>query len=389
MSFLYFCKGGAEFKVRIDNPEMIVNKLRHEIAISDIYISSDVLSFSCFYSQRKKVYEIIEKYNCEKLSVKLKGLPFVFSKYKKRAGLFFGALFMSVCIFASSFFVWDISVEGNENVPGEEILRELERAGFCIGMLKKNVDIERCVNMLLVNEDRLSWAAINFDGTLAHVEVKEAKIGKKQEVKENVNLVASHNGIIIRADALDGKSVVEKGESVIKGQLLVSAFMDKRTGGSVLTGARGYVWANTERCYTIVVPLDFHEKKLTGRFGIKYAFSVLGKTVVLPYIGKNNFDKSNEVVEKVSVCFGDNFRLPLKVTTAKTSEYECVEKKRTESQALELARSMAEMRLSEDSIGFTIADIDEKFYYEDERLVYTCIFDGVENIAKELEFELS
>ena len=89
----------------------------------------------------------------------------------------------------SSMFVWEIRVEGNEKLSDERVVEMLKKAGFHEGVLKKRVDVKKVTDRLLINEDEVSWMAINFDGNIAHVEMKEAKPAIPYEKKENVNLV--------------------------------------------------------------------------------------------------------------------------------------------------------------------------------------------------------
>ena len=59
---------------------------------------------------------------------KSKGLIPFLRKYEKRYGIFLGALFLLLSVYASSLFVWRIDIEGNKNVPDEEIILQLENA---------------------------------------------------------------------------------------------------------------------------------------------------------------------------------------------------------------------------------------------------------------------
>ena len=389
MSLLDFVRGEARFTVVMDSPERAVNLLHRSIAVRKIKMEGNKLEFCCNFSSCDTAERIICECAGKIEKKKCIGILYFLSKYKKRTGLFVGLASALMCIFLSTFFIWDIRIEGNESVPDREVIEQLEKIGFKPGLIKKRVNTESIVNFLLINEERLSWAAINFDGTVAHVEVREAKIGRLVPKKKNVNLVASSNGIIIRVDALDGSAAVAKGDTVLRGQLLVSAFVEKRTGGSLLRGARGYVWAKTQHGYVVEVPLEYCEKRLTGKENKKIQISILGKKFDLSYLNKQNYGMADCRVYDGKLRINEKIYLPVDIKLENVREYEIYTKRRSEKQALEEASNIAKARLSTEYPHFTTAEINEDYIVKDGKLIYTCNFSGVENIAEPLEFELS
>ena len=390
MSVFDFLRGVARYRIEVGNTEELLNAIKKDASVKSLVIGKDgTLSFFCFYVEQDVVENAIKKTNGRIINKKVRGLPCFAERLLHRTGLALGFLLSALLIALSTLFVWEIRVEGNEKLSESQVVEMLERAGFREGMLKKRVDVKKVTDRLLINEDAVSWMAINFDGTVARVEMKEAKIATPVPKKENVNLVASANGIILRVDAHEGGTKVSKGEAVVKGQLLVSAFVDKRTGGSMLRGARGFVWANTERCICVTVPLEQKEKKYTGKERHTYGITFLGKTVYV----SNPLSERWELVEYLHsrdkmTLFG-KFVLPVTIKTAVSREYTEKNLRRTKQQALSLARQTAADRLYEISQGFVQLDINEQYSVEGNNLVYECRFSGVENIAKELEFELS
>ncbi len=385
-----YIKGIVRYEIEIENAEDFINDIKCGVSIKNLAVKQpNIIKITCFCCEQGMMESEIEKNNGKIIKRKKLGIPVFVSKIRHRAGLAAGCILSALLIMISSLFVWEIRVEGNEKLSEKTVVEMLERAGFREGMMKKKVDVKKVTDRLLINEDEVSWMSINFDGTVAHVEMKEAKIAKPYPKKENVNLVASTNGIILRVDALEGGTKVSKGETVIKGQLLVSAFVDKRTGGSLLRGARGFVWANTKRSFCVVVPLEYAEKKYTENTDVRYRISFLGKYVSLSnpvFKGQTRSD-----LEKISgkLKVSQNTVLPIAVDRMYRREFSEYSSRRTHEMALDIARKTALERLYETSIGFTLADTVEEYDFDESRLVYKCSFEGVENIAKELEFELS
>lgn len=389
MGILEFIEARVYYTVKTDKPEIFVNALRKSVDIKNIETQEEIFKFSCSYRFSDTADAILKEKNAKIADKRCFGILYTLKKYKKRAGLFAGLVLSLLFIFISSLYVWDIRIEGNETVSDSTVLQRLKDIGFDVGVRKKSVDLDSVVNHLLINENSLSWASINFDGTVAHVEVREAAIGVPAEKKENVNLVASHNGIIIRVDALDGSAVVGKGDTVVKGQLLVSAFVEKRTGGSLLKGARGYVWANTEHSYRVEVPYIYTTKQYTGNSFYDIKLKVLGKEIKIPRFATEKYRESDVQFYSGKIRISESMYLPLDVESKRVMEYKSSNVRRTQKGALELAKKTALERLKNEYPSFVTASADEDYAEDGEKLIYTCTYSGVENIAQPLEFVLS
>ena len=385
-----YLRGFIKYRVQMQKTEKFLNSLCELSPPKNVSLSGEnIVEFTCFCCDEKIVEDLLLSMDAKVLKKKTKGFPLFYSKLKKRLGLITGFAIAVALVFASTFFVWDIRVEGNEKLTDEQIIGMLEKAGFSKGCPIRKTDVKRIANKVLINEDALSWIAINFEGTVATAEVKEASIEKKIVKKENVNIVASNNGVIMRVDALDGDAKVKKGEVVYKGQLLISSFSDKRTGGSILKGAKGYVWATTERKFRVYVPLVYYEKQKSERENVSVSLSFLGKSISFPITRQMDFENSTISNKKTNMAFGKKYVLPLECVRMSVKEYIPIKKRRTQSMALEIAQNIAKERLSKSSPEFRTACVSEDYITEGDVLVYTCTFEGVENIAKELEFELS
>lgn len=388
--FLFdYLKGVAEYEIMTEKTEVFINKIKNDVSVKKLSLRQDSVHICVFYNERTEIERQASCSNCKITGKKVKGLPVLINRIKHRSGLVAGGLLSVLIVFFSSMFVWEIRVEGNENLNDYQVIEMLDKAGFREGMLKRSVDVKKVSDRLLINEDAVSWLAINFDGTVAHVEMKEAKIAEPYPKKENVNLVASANGIILRVDALEGGAAVSKGEAVTKGQLLVSAFVDKRTGGSMLRGARGFVWAKTQRAFMVTVPLEYSKRMYTDRVSKELYVTFLGKTFKIPHLFKSKTYTCDYEKNEQKMSLFDKIVLPVKTGLVQRREYNSYSAKRTTVQALETARLTAKERLHEISPMFALADIEEEYSVRDGKLVYTCTFEGVENIARELEFELS
>ena len=71
---------------------------------------------------------------CYNLSVqKYYGMPFILQFFKKRIGLFIGAILFIVTTLIINSFIWKIEIYGIESLTKEQIVQTLSQAGVSVG----------------------------------------------------------------------------------------------------------------------------------------------------------------------------------------------------------------------------------------------------------------
>ncbi len=172
-------------------------------------------------------------------------------------------------------FVWTLEVEGCETLHEEQVLRALESLGIGFGTWGPSIDSQTVKNHMLVLLPQLEWIAVNLSGGRATVLVQErTEVPELIDRKEQVNIVASRTGIIEQMLVLSGQPVVEQGQTVLRGELLVSGYFDSTTGVQV-THAMAEIYARTWHQQTAVTPSSQTVKHYTGETLTRYAI-VLG-----------------------------------------------------------------------------------------------------------------
>ena len=383
-SFIRTIRGYVRVSVSVSNPESFVNALRCRIPVWDIKKADRMrISFTIPLGAMDFLMALAARYGTTPEILSRKGLPVFLGKYKKRIGLLFGFLMGLVLLYASTLFVWDIQVEGNENVAQEEIVEVLRYLGFKEGSFIPAIDLDRLHNAYLIEDPRLSWIAVNFNGTVAHVEVKEAVPAPERVDKETLcNIVASRDGVIVRVDALDGGKEVLPGEAVTKGQLLISAFMETRKSGTILRSAKGNVYATTFRNFQIDIPYSVLNTNRTGSELKQYSLQILGRELPLHFDRKHPYDAYDKSVTREHIVLFGRIRLPIRLVTETYGEYEVVPETLSQEQArgkayAEMKRWMAE-ELGEAEI--LSRQVTEQPGEECFRLI--CELECLENIAK-------
>lgn len=249
-------QGQVRIRVETPFPERVLNLCgARNLAFWDMEWESET-AFTCrlnrrdYYALRRAVKQL----DCRLTVVRKEGVPFFLGRFRRRHALLAGLTLCSALLFFGSFFIWDFTVEGNQRVTDEEILRALQRQGVGIGTFGISLDTEDIRNHVLLEIPELLWITVNVSGCRAYVEVRErVEAPEPVDEREPTNVVARRDGLILDIQAMDGVRCVLPGTSVEAGELLISGVEDTETFGARILAGMGTVQART--WYTLAVPM--------------------------------------------------------------------------------------------------------------------------------------
>ena len=171
-------QGQVRIRVETPFPERVLNLCgARNLAFWDMEWESET-AFTCrlnrrdYYALRRAVKQL----DCRLTVVRKEGVPFFLGRFRRRHALLAGLTLCSALLFFGSFFIWDFTVEGNQRVTDEEILRALERQGVGIGTFGISLDTENIRNHVLLDVPELVWITVNVSGCRAYVEVRERTV---------------------------------------------------------------------------------------------------------------------------------------------------------------------------------------------------------------------
>ncbi len=294
--FLRKCKGFVGFDIVGDSPERLYNLLANNgVDVWNLRRRKDVLSGCVGYRDYLKIRPF-----CRKVGVKTRvtgryGLPFFLKRHRLRVGFFAGAVLFLVSLFFLSGFIWNVNVVGNEAVPTSEILTALDGLGLREGVRRKGLDTEALRMNLALKVDGIAWASINIEGVKATVNIAESR-PLKGEADAPCNLVAERDGVIVAVEVESGTSQVKVGQSVAKGDRLVSGLTEYKDGTYKFVPSKGRIYAETEREISCFVPFSQSVTDRSGKAVTRYAVSFFGVKIPL-YLGsvKGGYEVEQEI----------------------------------------------------------------------------------------------
>lgn len=318
-----------------------------------------------------------------------RGMPFLFSKYRKRYGLILGLFLGMFLLLWSQLFVWKITVSGNTSVKTSEIERELAQCGVGVGSYIPSISTRADANRLLMQLRELSSCAISINGTHINVSVLErTKIPDIVSTKGFFNVVAECDGVIVDVNAANGTPEVNEGDVVYKGELLINSFIEGKNGSFRPTHARGTVFAAVSREFISEIPLSRVTKVYTGNSETKRIYTVMGREANIFGDAECDYEYFDAVATEKTVKLFGFIELPVRVFSVTYNEYELESAPINEATAELLAREELADFISETDLE--MLSCDTEFICDKEkgvcRLTANAVF--IKDIAIEIPFEI-
>ncbi len=208
-------------------------------------------------SQYRKVRAYAKKCGVHVRVVQRYGWRFLLHRYRRRVGIFLGCGAFLLFLWIMSGFLWKVEVVGDENLDSQQVLEQLEQVGVHVGAWKRDIDVTMAQWTMLREMEDLAWIAINIQGSTATVDVRaQVKAPEMLDTTTPCDVVAAADGYITYMEVYQGQKVLEVGDTVRKGEVLVSGVAQWPTGGTNLLHASAKVLAQTPRTFEVTVPLQ-------------------------------------------------------------------------------------------------------------------------------------
>lgn len=291
------------------------------------------------YKDYKYVEEVSEITRCRLIKNDVKGVPDIAARYKKRkvfVGIF---LIASICVYLYSARIWQIEIVGDFTIPIEELWNELEIEGVRTGIRKSDLDYDTIKNNIYVRRNDVAWMGFEIKGTKAYVEFVERNNRDIDEFKnEPCNIVSDKEGVVHKILVKSGKRLVNVGDVVTKGQILIGG--DMSSSGERLVHADGEIILKTWYTNKVTVPYEKDLVNKTGSKERKYKLEIGNYEINLINSG-TKFEKYDTITVSNKLKIFNKFELPIKLTELTYEELEIDTVKYTKAQAENIAKSEA------------------------------------------------
>lgn len=259
---------------------------------------------------------------CELEVIESGGFGVTFAGVKKRWALLVMLALAVAAALVLSRFVLFYTVEGNETIPDEQILRELRELGVRFGTHGPSIKPQWVKNHMLTRIPKLQWITITQNGCCARVIVRERpEIPNVNNRRVPRNVIASRAGVLTRVEVLDGNALCKVGDVVSEGQLLVSAYTDWKYKVQV-SGALAEIYAQTWRRGCGVLPDETQVKTENGE--MHTAVSLVIGRIRWNIFGNSGIPAANcaKITTAHTLCLPGGYCFPVTLEITRISGYD-------------------------------------------------------------------
>ena len=211
------------------------------------------------------------------------GLPFLSFRYRHHRFFLVGFAALFVVLFCMSRFIWMVDVSGNSHYTTQVLTDYLRQEGIGYGTPKSRIDCEETELLLRNHFPDIIWVSVRMAGTRLYLEVQEqllgAAAGQQETPSDATDLLADVSGTVDSIVVRRGTPLVEKGDAVQEGMLLVSGMLELQddsgeTAAYEYCNADADVYIRTTLPFETTFPLKKTVYRKSGRrqFGMVLVF---------------------------------------------------------------------------------------------------------------------
>ena len=328
-----------------------------------------------FNIDRGNLKELKRIYRSNKFDIKVKkqtGIPFIARRIYTYRGMVICAMASLVILMSTSQFVTDVYITAPEGIDKSALKKELYIQGVKPGVYKKSIDRKIVRENIMSKFKQIAYVSINVKGTNIFVNITKKDESKNAEENSNYcNIIATKDGIIEKVVPRSGEAIVNEGDIVKKGDVLING---------ANTSALPEVWATT-----------FYEaKKSSNYMDIKnqrtdnkkkvYTISFYDKKYkILRNIKYKNYEIENKTYQ---LRLGD-YTFPIKITVSTFYETKKTENKiDVEKLKKELSSQVLKDLEYKIPVSARYVDVKDKYNVNKSMIEYVVTVTTSEDIAQ-------
>ncbi len=306
------------------------------------------------------------------------GLPRLLHRYRHRLGLPIGLAVFGAVVVLMSCFVWSIRFEG-EIKDEAVLLSALKEAGLHEGSWRAVVDTDAVEQALLGGDLGLNFVSVVMKGSVAQVQISYASPKPDMMSTAPCNIVAKKDGVITYMMVKEGKPVVEEGDAVLKGELLISGLFDNMRQ----VHAQGHIYAKTNEKITVSIPYQSESQVATGNRKNRYRLRLFNFSINLYFGGGIPYAMYDKIESTKDLAIGE-FILPISVVTHTYLEKKTVAYTVTPEQAQAAAEEMLTLKEQQQFFGYEYLCLGKTVTQQKDRCVITGEYEWECDIAEAL-----
>ena len=358
-SIIRYIHGYVKIRVEGYSPERFLNLCRHhQIYIWGLNPCGNAYEMYMSLKGFRRLRPIVRKTHTKVLLVQRNGLPFFLHKYRKRKLFFISFILCLGLLYFYSSFIWDIHFEGNEKWTNETLLEFLETKDVSPHMAKRKVDCAQIVKDIRKEYDDIVWVSASIDGSRLRIQIKEnedtfreesesadgagaegqgdASPDAGKETETPSDLIATKDGVITSIITRSGIPQVHVGDTVAKGDVLVTGRIEVLNDAGEVTGYQyqksdADIFADTQLNYEDSISTTY-KKKYYEKSQRRLYYIKAGSWYISAGTVKNDYKEWEMYTNEHQLKLGENFYLPISYGSKIVRSYTSKEKPYTKEE---------------------------------------------------------
>ena len=228
MKFDYFVLGYIELKIECEDVALAASRLLRAGLYANIN-AFGILKIPYFKKEKYKRALVGVRYKEHLIGG---GAALALAIIKRPAAIFALAAVIALSFILSDL-VWDVRIEGNEEMTSVGLAQLISTTGLDVGARWSKLSLAKVEREVLEECTELAWVNINRRGTVAVIRVRERESAQQNAtVGGYSSIVAEYDCIIEDISVIRGVAAVAEGDSVKAGDVLISGIVSSEDGTS-------------------------------------------------------------------------------------------------------------------------------------------------------------
>lgn len=251
----YRCKIKHVFLINL----CVINKIK----VYNLSIDDEYCVFYIKKNQKLILENILNSYKKEYAVIKDNSIGSLIKKNIVRYGIYVGVIIATTLLTIWSLTITDIKIEGNELIDDGKIISTIE-SKYKLPTFKSNIDAKILLRDV-ISIDGVSNASISIKGNVILIKIlEELKNPNIIDYTQKSDLISKYDAIITSVNTYSGQAEVKVGDSVKKGDVLISHQKTLADGTILESKAMGDVYGRVWITKQLVCTPTIIEKVRTG-----------------------------------------------------------------------------------------------------------------------------
>jgi similar to stage IV sporulation protein len=287
-----------------------------------------------------------------------------------------------IWFFLFSKLIWRIDVISPDRQLNQNIYNLLYAGEVYAGSVFSQEKNQNIIQQIFTDVEDVGYVTLNFyKGILTcKVDPKIEKADYMQDLKTG-NITAAQDGVIKDLRIYSGFSDVKPGQTVTKGQVLVSATYIDRNGNLQQVKPRAYIKAYCVKKYTAQIELNKTVLLRTGEYETEKIIKFSGKDIKIGRCDISDYT-NYDCEKKYSYVDVLGFRLPFTVEKSRYYKKEQVNIQKDKETAAKAAETVIDTLVESDTSLEAVLSKEYDYSLSEDLFTVSCTVYGEYNIAE-------